>query len=150
MDEDTFHEQFVAQMKAQREAEQKAVQERQEAARKAAEEAAAAAAAKESEKSDVGVGRLYEDDEGLYDGDEWKAKKSALEELAEKMAKKDLKRVDHSKIDYMPFRKKFYIQARDITNLTAEEVRQQPCPPPTRVPTPLSPLCALAPLLTHR
>eukprot|EP01080_Neovahlkampfia_damariscottae_P010094 gene10094-2514_t len=38
--------------------------------------------------------------------------------------KKEFKDVDHSKIDYIPFRKNFYIQARELSNLTEEEIQK--------------------------
>eukprot|EP00743_Colponemidia_sp_Colp-15_P006333 GILK01006814.1.p1 GENE.GILK01006814.1~~GILK01006814.1.p1 ORF type:complete len:1135 (+),score=266.68 GILK01006814.1:28-3432(+) len=38
--------------------------------------------------------------------------------------KKDLKAVDHSKVYYMPFRKDFYIETKEITNMTDEEVTE--------------------------
>lgn len=39
-----------------------------------------------------------------------------------KAQKKDVKKVDHSKMNYLPFRKDFYIEAPEIAKMTEEEV----------------------------
>ena len=41
---------------------------------------------------------------------------------AEKGAKKDLKPVDHSTIDYVPFTKNFWIEPKEIAKMTDDEV----------------------------
>ncbi len=41
-----------------------------------------------------------------------------------KAQKKELKAVDHSKMEYAPFRKDFYLQAPEITAMTDEEVKE--------------------------
>jgi len=41
-----------------------------------------------------------------------------------KKRKKDIPVVDHSKIDYIPIRKDFYIEPADVANMTEEEVRE--------------------------
>eukprot|EP00948_MAST-09A_sp_MAST-9A-sp1_P002383 g2383.t1 len=43
---------------------------------------------------------------------------SVLLKLRARMAKKELARVDHSKIDYVPFRKSFYKPSREVENLS--------------------------------
>ena len=70
---------------------------------------------------------VLEGDDDLMDDAEVMAStssKSALELLREKMAKKDLKPVDHAAMDYPAFRKAFYIEAPDVAAQTAEEVAQ--------------------------
>jgi len=47
---------------------------------------------------------------------------TALEMLKQKAAKKEIKRVDHSKMDYAPFRKDFYVMAPEIARLSDEQV----------------------------
>ena len=46
----------------------------------------------------------------------------ALEVLAEINKKKELKGVDHSQIDYIPFKKNLYIVPKSLANLTNDEV----------------------------
>ena len=46
----------------------------------------------------------------------------ALEVLAELNKKKDLKAVDHSKVDYIPFKKNLYTVPRALASLSANEV----------------------------
>ncbi|KAG2581739.1 DEAD-box ATP-dependent RNA helicase 42-like [Panicum virgatum] len=58
---------------------------------------------------DEGAGEDDEDDEEFIK----RVKKTKAEKLAI---------VDHSKIDYQPFRKNFYIEVKDITRMTSEEV----------------------------
>ncbi|PUZ50213.1 hypothetical protein GQ55_6G042000 [Panicum hallii var. hallii] len=58
---------------------------------------------------DEGAGEEDEDDEEFIK----RVKKTKAEKLAI---------VDHSKIDYQPFRKNFYIEVKDITRMTSEEV----------------------------
>ena len=41
-----------------------------------------------------------------------------------KLEKKDLKPVDHSQIDYIPFRKNFYREVSEIAALTPDEVKK--------------------------
>jgi len=69
--------------------------------------------------------RYFDDDEDDYmldyhsgddDGDDFFAKRKKFEE------KKDLKPVDHSIIEYEPFRKNFWIEPPEIAALTKEEV----------------------------
>ncbi|KAF8670064.1 hypothetical protein HU200_051256 [Digitaria exilis] len=58
---------------------------------------------------DEGAGEEDEDDEEFIK----RVKKTKAEKLAI---------VDHSKIDYQPFRKNFYIEVKDITRMASEEV----------------------------
>jgi hypothetical protein len=73
-------------------------------------------------------GRLYNDLEGGVmeeaerNLDAANAAPDALEVLAELNKKKELKAVDHSKIDYIPFKKNLYIVPRSIANLSADDV----------------------------
>jgi len=88
-----------------------------EAARQSAEAAAA-----------PDFGRLYNDLEGGVmeeaerNLDAANAAPDALEVLAELNKKKELKAVDHSKIDYIPFKKNLYLVPRSIANLTADDI----------------------------
>ncbi|KAL6856881.1 hypothetical protein ACP4OV_018263 [Aristida adscensionis] len=63
----------------------------------------------------------YDDDEddeaGLEDEDDEEFMKRVKKTKVEKLAV-----VDHSKINYQPFRKNFYIEVKDITIMTSEEV----------------------------
>ncbi|KAL7563410.1 hypothetical protein ACA910_016507 [Epithemia clementina (nom. ined.)] len=76
------------------------------------------------------VGRyLYSDavEEGIMEEaernlDTAKAAPDALTVLAELNKKKELKAVDHSKIDYLPFQKNLYIVPRSLANLNNDEV----------------------------
>jgi len=67
------------------------------------------------------------DDEELLEDDDVVAENTdktltALEMLRQKAAKKVIKRVDHSKMDYAPFRKDFYVMAPEIARLSDEQV----------------------------
>ncbi len=73
-------------------------------------------------------GRLYNDLEGGVmeeaerNLDAAKAAPDALVVLAELNKKKELKAVDHSKIDYLPFRKNLYIVPRALAMLSEDEI----------------------------
>lgn len=73
-------------------------------------------------------GRLYMDSEGGVmeeaerNLDAAKATPDALVVLAELNKKKELKAVDHSKIDYIPFQKNLYRVPRSLANLTNDDV----------------------------
>lgn len=41
-----------------------------------------------------------------------------------KLEKKELKPVDHSTIEYEPFRKNFYREVSELANMTADEVKK--------------------------
>lgn len=103
--------------KHRREERLKDLEKRAESARLSAE----AAAAPE-------FGRLYNDAEGGVmeeaerNLDAAMAAPDALEVLAELNKKKELKAVDHSKVDYIPFKKNLYIVPRALASLTHDEV----------------------------
>jgi ATP-dependent RNA helicase DDX46/PRP5 len=51
-------------------------------------------------------------------------KTNALIEKQKRAQKKDLKPIDYSKVELMPFRKSFYIEAKEISSMTDEEVKE--------------------------
>lgn len=73
-------------------------------------------------------GRLYNDSEDFVPEEAERnlgaamAEPDALEVLAELNKKKELKSVDHSKIDYIKFRKNLYIVPRALAKLTHDEI----------------------------
>jgi hypothetical protein len=74
------------------------------------------------------LGRLYNDAEGGImeeaerNLDAAMATPDALQVLAELNKKKELKSVDHSKIDYIPFKKNLYIVPRTLADLSRDDV----------------------------
>ena len=70
------------------------------------------------------LGRIYqgEDEDAIGENAAKVEKQSALEILREREKKKELKSVDHSTIEYIKFRKKFYTAPKDVINQTEEEV----------------------------
>ena len=74
------------------------------------------------------LGRLYNDVEGgIMEEAERNleaamATPDALQVLAELNKKKELKAVDHSKVDYIPFKKNLYIVPRALARLSNDEV----------------------------
>jgi hypothetical protein len=74
------------------------------------------------------IGRLYNDVEGGVmeeaerNLDAAMAAPDALEVLAELNKKKELKGVDHSSVEYIPFKKNLYIVPRALAKLTGDEV----------------------------
>lgn len=62
-----------------------------------------------------------EDNSMQMDQEEEQNPELVMQEL-EKKNKKELPPVDHSKIDYEPFRKKFYVEPADLADLTEAEV----------------------------
>ena len=103
--------------KHRREERMKQLEREAEAARQSAEAAAA-----------PDFGRLYNDLEGGVmeeaerNLDAANAAPDALEVLAELNKKKELKAVDHSKIDYIPFKKNLYLVPRSVASLTADDI----------------------------
>lgn len=88
-------------------------------------------AQKESAKaSQPDIGRIYYEDaeSGVMEEAERRlnvintASVDALEVLAELNKKKELKAVDHSKIDYIPIRKNLYVVPRSVASLTEEQI----------------------------
>ena len=84
--------------------------------------------ARESADAAPDLGRLYNDAEGGVmeeaerNLDAAMAAPDALQVLAELNKKKELKAVDHSKVDYIPFKKNLYIVPRNLARLSADEV----------------------------
>jgi hypothetical protein len=74
------------------------------------------------------LGRLYNDVEGGVmeeaerNLDAAMAAPDALQVLAELNKKKELKAVDHSQVDYIPFKKNLYIVPRNLANLSDDQV----------------------------
>jgi ATP-dependent RNA helicase DDX46/PRP5 len=86
-----------------------------------------AAQARKSAERTSELGRMYEDEGAVMEEAERnlqtaKAAPDALTVLAELNKKKELKSVDHSKIDYMPFQKNLYRVPRSLTDLGNDEV----------------------------
>uniref|UniRef100_A0A0E0I7H0 RNA helicase n=1 Tax=Oryza nivara TaxID=4536 RepID=A0A0E0I7H0_ORYNI len=71
----------------------------------------------QGEDSDSDYADDEDDEGGSEDEDDEEFMKRVKKTKAEKLAI-----VDHSKIDYQPFRKNFYIEVKDITKMAAEEV----------------------------
>ncbi|KAL9412547.1 hypothetical protein AB3S75_046051 [Citrus x aurantiifolia] len=69
------------------------------------------------EDSDSDYGDLENDEKPLEDEDDDEFMKRVKKTKAEKLSI-----VDHSKIDYQPFRKNFYIEVKEIARMTPEEV----------------------------
>nr|XP_029121270.1 DEAD-box ATP-dependent RNA helicase 42 [Elaeis guineensis] len=69
------------------------------------------------EDSDSDYEDLENDEVALEDEDDEEFMKRVKKTKAEKLSI-----VDHSKIQYLPFRKNFYIEAKEISRMTAEEV----------------------------
>jgi len=73
-------------------------------------------------KKERELGRVFETDgDVMEDTDLGEKEKSALEILEEKRKGKEIKLIEHSKVDYMPFRKNLYIVPRALSKLTEEE-----------------------------
>jgi hypothetical protein len=69
------------------------------------------------------IGRVFAGEGDLIDESEVEAKKkSALEVLEDAKRAKELKPLDHSTVEYMPFRKNLYIVPRALSKLAPEEV----------------------------
>ncbi|KAL4297096.1 hypothetical protein GQ457_12G032210 [Hibiscus cannabinus] len=67
--------------------------------------------------SDSDYGDIENEEENLEDEDDDEFMKRVKKTKAEKLSI-----VDHSKIDYKPFRKNFYIEVKEISRMTSEEV----------------------------
>ncbi|ETV97170.1 hypothetical protein H310_09968 [Aphanomyces invadans] len=71
------------------------------------------------------TGRIYQGVEEDAIGEEMANNvdsRTALEILQEQQKKKEIRPVDHKAVDYIPFRKKFYIEPADVANQPQEEV----------------------------
>jgi ATP-dependent RNA helicase DDX46/PRP5 len=64
----------------------------------------------------------YDADDSDEEVDEAPKQKSALELIADAQKRKDLKQVDHSKIEYAPFKKRFFIAPQEIREMNHEHV----------------------------
>ncbi|CAL1366082.1 unnamed protein product [Linum trigynum] len=71
----------------------------------------------QGEDSDSDYGDIDNDEKASEDEDHEESMKRVKKTKAEKLSL-----VDHSKIDYKPFRKNFYIEVKEITRMTLEEV----------------------------
>jgi len=103
-------------------------------------ESADTAVKQDSDKSDIGRVYAYEGD-AAEESNVSETRKTALEVLEEQKKGKELKPVDHSKIEYLPFRKNLYIVPRALSKLSEEaiverreelqiKVRGKGCPAP--------------------
>lgn len=69
------------------------------------------------------MGRIFGGDGDVMEEEEREKQEKAQNEMqAEAAKKKELKPVDHDKIDYLPFKKKLYIVPRALHELTNDEV----------------------------
>mmetsp|Transcript_22962 Transcript_22962/g.32862 ORF Transcript_22962/g.32862 Transcript_22962/m.32862 type:complete len:532 (+) Transcript_22962:77-1672(+) len=113
---------------AQLAAEVKTEKQRRELHLQKLEKAAEAARVSAEASSAPEFGRLFNDVEGgvMEEAERYlgaaKAAPDALEVLAELNKKKELKAVDHSKVDYIQFRKNLYIVPRALAKLSPDEV----------------------------
>ncbi|XP_052184838.1 DEAD-box ATP-dependent RNA helicase 42 [Diospyros lotus] len=69
------------------------------------------------EDSDSDYGEIEKDEDAVEDEDDDEFMKRVKKTKAEKLSI-----VDHSKIEYPPFRKNFYIEVKEISRMTSEEV----------------------------
>lgn len=113
--------QLAAEVKSEKSRREEHLRQLDEAAVKARQASEAAAA--------PSLGRLYQEEEGggvveeaVFAANAAKAAPDALVVLAELNKKKELKSVDHSAIDYMPFTKNLYRVPRHLAALTNDEV----------------------------
>jgi ATP-dependent RNA helicase DDX46/PRP5 len=73
------------------------------------------------------VGRVFDAEDSMWEDSEMEEtkKKSALEILEEQKRGKELRAVDHTKIEYISFRKNLYIVPRVLSRLTEEQVKDK-------------------------
>ncbi|OQR90663.1 DEAD/DEAH box RNA helicase [Achlya hypogyna] len=76
------------------------------------------------ETKKVETGRIYQgvEEDAIGEVLEDEDTRTALEILQEQQKRKDIKPVDHAAVDYIAFRKKFYIEPQEIANLSEDEV----------------------------
>jgi ATP-dependent RNA helicase DDX46/PRP5 len=104
-------------LKQEKEKQEKQQQEKEKEKEKAKE--------KEKEKEEA-LGRIFQGEGDIMDEQEINEKKrTALELLEEAKKGKVLKEIDHSKIEYLPFRKNLYIVPRALAKLTDEQQNQK-------------------------
>jgi len=122
VDEDEFHKSFLAQMAQLADSGgHSALQVVTDAASAAGQSPAAA-----TSSAPAALEVLEGDDDILENAEVMVASKntkSALEQLRERMAKKDLKQVDHATIEYTDFKKDFYIEAPEVAAQAHEVVK---------------------------
>uniref|UniRef100_A0A7S2R7I9 RNA helicase n=1 Tax=Mucochytrium quahogii TaxID=96639 RepID=A0A7S2R7I9_9STRA len=129
--EEEFHKRFMEELKKKREKEDA----RAELADKVRNEQAnedynslevSAQQLGKGDSSEDGIGLMAQDDGGhdIVLSSLKEKGPSALELLKEKNKKKELREVDHSKIDYMPFRKDFYVESPVVKAQTTENVAE--------------------------
>ena len=79
-----------------------------------------------AKKKEPELGRIFSGDGDMVEEYELEGKRrSALEILEEAKKGKMLKEVDHSKIDYLPFRKNLYIMPRALSRLSEHDVLEK-------------------------
>ncbi|RLN60128.1 hypothetical protein BBP00_00006149 [Phytophthora kernoviae] len=73
------------------------------------------------------TGRIYQgfEEDVIGEDSELVDHRSALEILQEQQKKKEIKAVDHSKANYLPFHKKFYVAPKEIKEQSEEQVEEQ-------------------------
>ncbi|RLN68947.1 hypothetical protein BBJ28_00010296 [Nothophytophthora sp. Chile5] len=120
---------FMRAIKEQREKEAQEASNSALTAAKAAGETTAEESAVEEDpmlkKDDTG--RIYQgfEEDIIGEDSDLVDHRSALEILQEAQKKKEIKAVDHSKIKYLPFQKKFYVVPKEIKQMSEEEVEAQ-------------------------
>ena len=124
VDEATFYEEFRKEMARRREAERLIAEENRREEEKARE--LEEKERKKQQKLQESLGVIYGDadaeSEATY---RQRQGKSALELLREKMKKKELKQVDHSKVEYLTIRKDFYREHPAVSRQDPNVVKQQ-------------------------
>jgi ATP-dependent RNA helicase DDX46/PRP5 len=119
-EEDSKKPELAAEVRSEKQRREKRLKELEQEAEQARQSAEAAAAPE--------FGRLYNDMEGGVmeeaerNLDAAMAAPDALTVLAELNKKKELKAVDHSQMDYMPFKKNLYVVPRISANLSNDDV----------------------------
>ncbi|CAI5734115.1 unnamed protein product [Peronospora destructor] len=73
------------------------------------------------------TGRIYQgfEEDVIGEDSELADQRSALEILQEQQKKKEIKPVDHAKINYLPLQKKFYVVPKEIKDLSEAELELQ-------------------------
>uniref|UniRef100_K3WRX2 RNA helicase n=1 Tax=Globisporangium ultimum (strain ATCC 200006 / CBS 805.95 / DAOM BR144) TaxID=431595 RepID=K3WRX2_GLOUD len=114
-------QEFMRAIKGQREKEAK---DSNEAPRANDDTLADKSAPEQDDGKKVDTGRIYQGFEEDIIGEEAGNidQRSALEILQEAQKKKEIKAVDHSQIEYIPFQKKFYVVPKEIKDMSEAEV----------------------------
>ena len=116
--EERERKEFMEALRAARRQQEAVFQEHESA------DTAAAAAKQDSYNSDIGRVYAYEGD-AAEESNVLETRKTALEVLEEQKKGKELKPVDHSKIEYLPFRKNLYIVPRALSKLSEEAILER-------------------------